>query len=527
MSQPARKRRRKSRFASTEDAAPSLPPADAQPTTTPTPPKALLELRQRILAAKSKPSSEQEPQNLQQDVKKESEDAKPPTQTKKRRRSRFASVVDNEQATLSPPASSLPLSQTKPPTNEARIIAGKSAAVSEEMRMPMRVDINSIPVAPVSTLRINRAKAHKKKLDNLKVSKADLLSTNPEQNPYFDQFVTSERKRVLSKTISFVEPGKHTKQAEKKREHEAAKRRKDEYNEGIISGTTDGLPPYEAPSYRVPDVEWWDKPFLEDGNITEKSITKYIHHPVPIAPSKEKKETVIPLMLTKKETKKLRRQRRMEKHKEEVEMIQMGVMAPPKPKVKLSNMVRVLANEATKDPTAVEKEVRQQVEERRVKHEMENAARKKSAEEKREKAREKIEDDRDKGVHSAVYRIRELNTKQKFKVDVSAKQAHLTGACVILGKCNIVVVEGGLKMVRKFKKLMLRRIDWKTDDESNDCVLIWEGPVASASFEGFRSLTMKSEAEVRDYFRRNRVEHYWDLCTQSINLKAVGVRQLE
>ena len=44
--------------------------------------------------------------------------------------------------------------------------------------------------------------------------------------------------------------------------------------------------------------------------------------------------------------------------------IRQGLLEAPKPKVKLSNMMRVLGSEATADPTAVEAQVRQQMEDR-------------------------------------------------------------------------------------------------------------------------------------------------------------------
>jgi len=52
---------------------------------------------------------------------------------------------------------------------------------------------------------------------------------------------------------------------------------------------------------------------------------------------------------------------------------------------------------------------------------------------------------------------------------------------------NIVVVEGGPKAVKKFKRLMLHRIKWEDEKDSDDdndeeaankktapCVLVWE-----------------------------------------------------
>lgn len=62
-----------------------------------------------------------------------------------------------------------------------------------------------------------------------------------------------------------------------------------------------------------------------------------------------------------------------------------------------------------------------------------------------------------------------------------------TGCAVLYKDVNIVVVEGGPKAVKKFKRLMLHRIKWadeKDSDDDNDdeaaskktapCVLVWE-----------------------------------------------------
>lgn len=64
------------------------------------------------------------------------------------------------------------------------------------------------------------------------------------------------------------------------------------------------------------------------------------------------------------ERKKLKTQRRNEREKDRQEMIRQGLMEPPKPKVKISNLMRVLGNEAVADPSAMEAEVRAQMEER-------------------------------------------------------------------------------------------------------------------------------------------------------------------
>lgn len=39
-------------------------------------------------------------------------------------------------------------------------------------------------------------------------------------------------------------------------------------------------------------------------------------------------------------------------------MVRQGLLEPPKPKVKISNLMRVLTDQAAADPTAIEMEVR-------------------------------------------------------------------------------------------------------------------------------------------------------------------------
>ena len=54
----------------------------------------------------------------------------------------------------------------------------------------------------------------------------------------------------------------------------------------------------------------------------------------------------------------MRKQRREEREKEKQELVRQGLLEAPPPKVKLSNMMRVLGTEAVADPTALEAQVR-------------------------------------------------------------------------------------------------------------------------------------------------------------------------
>ena len=121
---------------------------------------------------------------------------------------------------------------------------------------------------------------------------------------------------------------------------------------------------------RVPDIEWWDKEVFPDKQLltsyddvlvdigeqakTFSGITQYVQHPISFEPPIDKERSVIvPIMLTAKERKKLRTQRRKEEEKEKQEKIRLGLMDPPAPKVKIANLMRVLGMEAVQDPTKV------------------------------------------------------------------------------------------------------------------------------------------------------------------------------
>jgi hypothetical protein len=60
--------------------------------------------------------------------------------------------------------------------------------------------------------------------------------------------------------------------------------------------------------------------------------------------------------------------------------------------------------------------------------------------------------------------VRDLSHPQRrYKVNWTAKELLMTGCVVTLPTFSIVIVEGGAKAQAKFKKLMLRRIDWTSN----------------------------------------------------------------
>ncbi|KAK8788412.1 hypothetical protein V5799_021817 [Amblyomma americanum] len=296
----------------------------------------------------------------------------------------------------------------------------------------------------------------------------------------------------------------------------------------------------------IPDVEWWDT-FIIKGesydNVIDavvaggaplenllEGVTNLVEHPIQMkAPTLPPRgPPPLPVFLTQKERKKLRRQNRREAWKEKQEKIRLGLEPPPEPKVRMSNLMRVLGSQQVQDPTKVEAHVREQMAKRQKAHEEANASRKLTTEQRRDKKLRKLKEDTTRGVHVAVYRVLSLtNPAKKFKVEMNAKQLFLTGCVVLYRNVNLVVVEGGPRQQSKYRRLMLSRIKWSEDTiqgegektEKNQCTLVWEGTVKSRSFGELKFKVCPTESLAREHFRKHGVEHYWDLAYSSTLLE--------
>ncbi|KAI9183172.1 U4/U5/U6 small nuclear ribonucleoprotein prp3 [Blastocladiella emersonii ATCC 22665] len=279
-------------------------------------------------------------------------------------------------------------------------------------------------------------------------------------------------------------------------------------------------------------------------------ITQYVQHPVPIQPPFESAAPPRTVILTRAERRKLRRQRRMEEQREKQDKIRLGLLPPDPPKVRLANLMRVLATESVQDPTQVEAAVRAQVAARQLAHEKANAARALTPEQRREKRKRKMERDAAKGIHVALFKCRDMShAKLKFKIDANVQQLGLTGVAAIHKDLQVVLVEGGPRAIRHFKKLMLRRIKWtgldaeasdtksgagggdggynsdSSDDDDGDyaggndggnaseghCWLVWEGQNPQRAFSEFRFKTCVLEKHAAALFRAGGAEHHWNL----------------
>eukprot|EP00042_Codosiga_hollandica_P048703 m.549706 g.549706 ORF g.549706 m.549706 type:complete len:547 (-) comp57726_c0_seq4:126-1766(-) len=397
-----------------------------------------------------------------------------------------------------------------------------------------------IEMVRTSDLKVNKdAIADKQKKVEAKAE--ELL---PEEDPNFDERLTIKPAQRSARGLMFVEAGKYEALANRMRSRAML----DKLQADIASATKKNtisaatklvlMAPktVNLSAIHVPDVEWWDLPFLptksyEDRDVDVSAVTRLVQHPIGVQPPAERAQpAALPVMMTSKERKKLRRQRRALEEQEKRDKIRLGAMAAPAPKVKISNLMAVLGTDAIMLPTRAEQAVRAQVSLRQEKHQEANQARALTKEQKKEKTLKKLKKGTDLVINVAVFRINNLRGRQhKFKVSKNAEQLLLTGCGILGSETNVLIVEGSERSVKQYKKLMLNRIKWDDlnqedveDEEAdadttapkgpNKCLLMWEGLSKKREFDKFELKVMRSDLMARDYLSKFHCAHHWDLA---------------
>jgi len=272
----------------------------------------------------------------------------------------------------------------------------------------------------------------------------------------------------------------------------------------------------------MPECEWWDKPYTgtkgytaTDDDLKYELITHYIHNPAALGDlSQDQSNAQLPLYLTRKEKDKIRRKKSKDKHDQMIDEIRLGIREPPEPKLKVSNIVRVLGSKFIQDPSAAEAKARTQEALRLMKHQLHNENRKLTKSQRSEKKRKKLLEDTSRVVHTAVFRVNDLSdSKIRWKIKTNAKQYNLTGCMMLFKHMNMVMVEGGPKGIAKYCALMNRRIQWAITEVSNKpCVQVWQGITGGHVFRDFIIETFQEEADVIKYLDQKKVLGYWKQC---------------
>ncbi|KAJ2811812.1 U4/U5/U6 small nuclear ribonucleoprotein prp3 [Coemansia furcata] len=406
------------------------------------------------------------------------------------------------------------------------------------------------PMPHIFSIKANQCKEQPKRL---KIEhEAPTSFTDPKKNPYFDTSLGAHRTagpraRRAGKQFQFAKPGQYSEQADKLRNEAKMEQIKVEISaRAEVARLEDEVLDANAIKFsEPPEIEWWDAPFVSNGAypqgnvvLVESLITIYVQHLVPVEPPASilNKSSAPPSqpMLTHNERKKLRRQRRIEKQHEHCEKVMLGLLPPDEPKLRMSNFMRIMANQSVLDPTKAEAKARKQKQARVDKHKADNQARKLSKEQRVAKKKRKVEIEEQKGMVAAVFRVDNLRYPQhRYKVSVGAKENYLTGRALFCEHLSVVVVEGSERSVKAYKKLMLRRIDWvnaqvkldaassagdveqpEVDFSKNSCHMIWQGPIERPRFSEFRLRDCSTEGDAKSALGDYGCEAYWQLAKQ-------------
>ena len=445
----------------------------------------------------------------------------------------------------------------------SRARGGLSAALHPSL-LDSSKDSSSRSSQPKFSTAVANPRPAKKELGKDK-KQLDLAPPNLEefrqQNPYFDNSLggqTATLKTRNPKQLKFNEKGKYIQQAASMRRLEAL----EAMRKRIAASSKKALIEddvaeknflIEAP----PEIEWWDEGLVahaEKGyseiempnglklDTDDSIITRLIQHPALILPPGDRlMPPPKPMYLTTKEQKKIRRQRRMADLKETQAKIRLGLMEPPPDKVKLGNLMRVLGEEAVKDPTAVEARVNKQIAERAHEHFQMNEERKLTKEQKHEKLDQKKEQDAAKGIYLTVYKVDSLvNGRHRFKVGKNVEQLGGTGLCIYSPKFCLILTEFGEHGAKTYKKLMLNRIDWTENSPfqvregnkavqaafllaeeqdgtlkdlgSNKCQLLFEGQEKDRVFRGWKTRVCETDKEAMDSLERTKMGTFWTMA---------------
>ncbi|KAI0145253.1 putative U4/U6 small nuclear ribonucleoprotein [Xylariaceae sp. FL1272] len=385
------------------------------------------------------------------------------------------------------------------------------------------------------------------------------------QNPYYDASLGAPTvKPRQSRQLIFNQKGKYIQQANALRRQAALEALKKKIAlQSRKAGIDDDIDVEK--NYVVdepPEIEWWDEGLVAAPNYDsiespaalkidtdDTIITSYIQHPVAIEPPQDQHVPAPkPMFLTSDEQAKLRRQRRMADLKEEQAKVRLGLVPAPPPKVKKGNLMRVLGEEAVKDPTAVEARVNKEIADRHNTHLQTNEDRKLTKEQRHEKLAKNQAQDVAMGVHMLVFKVNTLaNGQHRFKISKNADQLNLKGLVIMHPKQNLVIVEGGEHSINQYKKLMLNRIDWvenapsrdrsnnnsnstpesdnlrdwlRAEDEKGDlkdlalnkCQLLFEGEVKTQTFNSFRSRICETDADARHALSRGKLDSFWNMA---------------
>ncbi|KAL0209467.1 hypothetical protein RCL1_007835 [Eukaryota sp. TZLM3-RCL] len=291
-------------------------------------------------------------------------------------------------------------------------------------------------------------------------------------------------------------------------------------------------------------VEWWDRPFIKNydeifvnnAEITHENLDIFcnlfsILNP-PLPPEikandfKISDQNLNERYTTPKERRQIRKKYRQEKAEQLQKLILLGLADPEKQKLKLNNRMVIESAQSIQNPTSAALATLANIQERKLIHDKDNAARQLSREDRKEKRLEKIRRDAFEAdsVVCALFRVGNFSKmSHRTKVGCKARDLMLSGTGVSIEGPKMtenicfIYVEGGPKGVRLFSKLLMQKIDWNTSDdvidtchEQNWIEIVWQGNIAKRRFRKYFNVKFTDPFKAREFFNANNAAVVFD-----------------
>ncbi|EFC39814.1 U4/U6-associated splicing factor HPRP3 [Naegleria gruberi] len=316
----------------------------------------------------------------------------------------------------------------------------------------------------------------------------------------------------------------------------------------------------------IPDAFWWDKKILKSCKKADENVNNhvdiyqrdfdaenevysikeklvkhdFVEHPIIVDPLKKKVDAgPLPLMLTKKEQKKMRTQQRIQREKENQRKIALGLTPPPPPKANMGNYMKALLASG-QDATELEMKIKKEIEERMQAHEERNNNEKLTKEQRKEKKIRKITEDAESELITILYSIPNIAHPQtRFKIN-TAKEKGITGAVLSYPSQTrdkdriLLIAEGGKKFLKKYDDVILNKIDWSKvegvqsentiptqSDNQPSARMLWKGTVLKRNFQYFKFQKFEDEESIKNYLNDHGCIHYFDVFANDKNSNTV------
>ncbi|MDP2439046.1 MAG: pre-mRNA processing factor 3 family protein [archaeon] len=247
--------------------------------------------------------------------------------------------------------------------------------------------------------------------------------------------------------------------------------------------------------------------------MNEAVITDLVHHPavLPLPSHLAQTENAgpMPSYLTKAERLKWKRRVTQETEKQKRVEISLGLREAPAPRVRLSNLHRVLGPEASQRPTEVLEEVVREVQGRVDEHHAQNQARKLTKDERKAKRISKMQQDQAAGLFARVLVAGPCEAaKMHFKLKKLAQKWLLSGVLLKMSpERSLVLIEGGCRGLEKWTR-------WQTSRDEG-CRMVWHGSIEHAAYRAFSIHLVDSPVKALKILTDHGVPHYWKLALPS------------